>query len=92
MTGVNHREAGQAMTNDRRDDMYEAGQFFLVTEEIEGAHPRHLDYPLLTDDLVQLTRDGTYTKIAPGLAIMGFVLRPDQQVALRPIQLAEEAF
>lgn len=59
---------------------------FRVTEKIEGAHPRHVTYPLLPGDLLVREADGTWTKEAPGLAVMGFGLNEDQEATLRPCE------
>lgn len=58
---------------------------FLVTEKIEGAHAKHPDYPLYPKDLLVREPGGTWTKEAPGLAICGFVLKPEQEATLEPV-------
>lgn len=56
-----------------------------VTRELEGRHPLHERYPLLPGDLIiQDGRKGTWTKVAPGLGITGFVLTPDDLGVLEP--------
>lgn len=57
-----------------------------VTEEIEGAHPTLKNYPLLPGDLLQKDDDGTFFKEAPGIAVGGFVLTPEQEANLEPVQ------
>lgn len=52
----------------------------VVTETIEGAHPKLTDYPLLRGDIVSQRADGTWGKYGPGLGIEGFRLT-DEQVA-----------
>lgn len=58
-----------------------------VAETIRGAHPaKHLrDYPLLPGDVLTKDADGTYTKQAPGLGVVGFVLTPEQAAALEEV-------
>lgn len=56
-----------------------------VTVTIDGAHPRVHGYPLLPDDLLVRAGDGTWTKEAPGLAIGGFRLTPEQEATLEPV-------
>jgi hypothetical protein len=58
---------------------------FRVTETIEGAHPKHTDYPLLPGDLL-VRADGTWWKEAPGLAVGGFVLSEAQEATLKPVK------
>lgn len=57
-------------------------KYALVQETIEGAHPLHVDYPLLEGDLLVKDDDGTYYKHGPGLGISGFVLTPEQEETL----------
>lgn len=57
-----------------------------VTEQIDGAHPKVPKYPLLVDDLLVKEGDGTWTKECPGLAAGGFVLTPEQEATLRPVE------
>lgn len=52
----------------------------VVTEVIEGAHPKHSYYPLLPGDMMIQEANGTWHKFGPGLGISGFVLS-DKQVA-----------
>lgn len=47
---------------------------FEVTQRIDGANDTHPEYPLLPNDLLAREDDGTWTKVCPGLCIMGFVL------------------
>lgn len=56
----------------------------VVTETIEGAHPKHETYPLLPGDLLIEEDDGTFYKFGPGLGVTGFVLTEDQRATLRP--------
>lgn len=56
----------------------------FVTEQIDGAHAKHPNYPLLPGDLLLKRPDGTYGKFGPGLGIEGFVLTPEQQATLKP--------
>lgn len=60
-------------------------QVMTVTETIDGAHPQHIDYPLLPEDCLQLYTDGTWAKISPGLMVTGFVLNPEQVQTLKPV-------
>lgn len=64
----------------------EAQDALMVTETIEGAHPKLTNYPLLSEDLLVPEEDGTYYKFAPGLAVTGFVLTPEQVAALKPVK------
>lgn len=65
---------------------------FRVTEEIAGAHARLENYPLLPGDLLVI--DGplfaggpnSYTKEAPGICVLGFVLTPEQEALLEPVK------
>ena len=56
----------------------------LVTEQIEGAHPLHTEYPLLPGDLLFEREDGEFDKFGPGLGIEGFVLTDEQRATLKP--------
>ncbi len=73
-----------------RDDYEEEEAYerdgYRVTERIDGAHPRHDRYPLLPDDLLVKHPDGTWAKEAPGLAVLGFVLTPEQAATLTPVK------
>jgi hypothetical protein len=62
-------------------------QMLMVTEEIEGAHPKLANYPLLPEDLVSLYDDGTWAKVGPGMMVTGFVLSPEQVQKLKPVWL-----
>jgi hypothetical protein len=55
-----------------------------VLGTITGAHPVHVDYPLLEGDVLQESGVDThvYTKVAPGLCIEGFVLTPEQEATM----------
>lgn len=60
---------------------------FRVTERVDNAHPKLADYPLLPGDL--LVRDGeTWTKEAPGLAVLGFTLTPEQEATLTRVEFS----
>lgn len=61
---------------------------YLLTTDIEGAHPRHVDYPLFEGDLICRDEDGTFTKECPGLAMSGFVLTDDQIAAMTPVEFS----
>lgn len=61
---------------------------FRVTETIDGAHPLHPKYPLLPGDLLVRDAGGTWAKEAPGLAVIGFELTPEQEAALQPVQFS----
>lgn len=65
-------------------------QALMVTEEIAGAHPHHPNYPLLPEDIVSLEPDGTWMKHAPGLAVSGFVLKPEQVQKLKVVWMVSE--
>lgn len=58
---------------------------FLVTETIEGTHPKHPEYPLLKGDLLVEHEDGSFGKEAPGLCVVGFVLTEEQKATLKPV-------
>jgi hypothetical protein len=45
-----------------------------VIAEIRGANPTFPEYPLLPGDLLMQTSKGDFYKVAPGLAVGGFVL------------------
>ncbi|UDL16328.1 hypothetical protein SEA_ZOOMAN_44 [Microbacterium phage Zooman] len=70
-------------------------QVMMVTEEMNGRHPRHVDYPLLPGDSIQLYTDGTWAKVSPGLMVAGFVLsEEDVQTRMKAVwmQSANLAF
>lgn len=58
---------------------------YLVTEQINGAHLRMPEYSLCEGDLIVQTNDGTWYKMAPGLAVMGFALTEAQVMSLKPV-------
>lgn len=58
---------------------------YLVTEKIEGAHPRMPEYHLQEGDLVVRNRDFTWYKMAPGLGVSGFELTDEQVAKLKPV-------
>lgn len=62
----------------------------LVTVQIDGAHPKLTDYPLLPGDLLLSRGGGIYNKFGPGLGIEGFQLTPEQVATLKPS--GEKAF
>ena len=57
-----------------------------VTVQIDGAHPMHTTYPLLRGDVLLKRKDGTFDKFGPGLGIEGFVLTPEQEATLEPVE------
>lgn len=59
---------------------------FVVTERIEGAHPKHTSYPLLPGDLLVASLDGSWWKECPGIAVGGFVLTDEQVATLREVE------
>lgn len=63
------------------------GKCYKVLETIEHAHPRseYHDYPLLRGDLLMWGPIDGWMKFAPGLAIHGFELTPEQITTLRII-------
>lgn len=57
--------------------------------KIEGANPALPGYALYPGDLLVLEESGTtWMKEAPGLAVGGFVLTPEQVAALEPVRFA----
>jgi hypothetical protein len=62
-----------------------AAETGVVLMRMDGRRPDMLDYPLLPGDVLRKDEDGTWWKVAPGLAIGGFVLS-DEDVA----RLAEQ--
>lgn len=60
------------------------GQLLKVMERIDGAHPRHTEYPLLPGDVLTRSDDGTYMKHT-GICVFGFRLTPAQQDSLAPV-------
>lgn len=68
----------------------EPTQALMVTEEIVGAHPLHVNYPLLPEDIVSREVDGTWMKHAPGMAVGGFVLSPEQVQSLKVVWMISE--
>lgn len=65
-------------------------QVLQVTEEIPGAHQQFVDYPLLPEDIVRKDADGTWTKVAPGLQVSGFVLSDEQVQRLKAVWMITE--
>lgn len=61
------------------------GKGYLLTEEISGASETLPGYHLYPGDLLQDNGDGTYTKLSPGLGIMGLRLTPEQRERLKPV-------
>lgn len=61
------------------------GKGFLLTEEISGASETLPGYHLYPGDLLQDNGDGTYTKLSPGLGVMGLRLTPEQRDRLKPV-------
>lgn len=61
------------------------GRGFLLAEEISGASETLPGYHLYPGDLLQDNGDGTYTKLSPGLGIMGLRLTPEQRERLKPV-------
>jgi len=59
---------------------------FRVTETLEHTHPTHKKYPLLSGDLLVRELNGAYTKEAPGVCVMGFILTTEQEATLEPVQ------
>lgn len=60
-----------------------------LTETIREAHPEMPGYTLYPGDLLVRDEGGTtWMKEAPGLAIGGFVLTPEQEAALEPVRFA----
>jgi hypothetical protein len=57
-----------------------------VTETIHHASEKNPDYPLLEGDILIKQEDGTYFKFGPGLGIGGFVLTPEQEATLEPVE------
>lgn len=64
---------------------YAAPVGLRATTEIRGAHPHLSDYSILPGDLLVKEAEGTYMKEAPGLAVGGFVLTPEQMAAMQPV-------
>ena len=61
-------------------------QVMMVTEEMVGRHPRHVDYPLLPGDSIQLYTDGTWAKVSPGMLVGGFELsEEDVQTRMKAV-------
>jgi hypothetical protein len=58
---------------------------FRVTQELNGKHPIHTDYPLLPGDLLVMGRSvHEWTKVAPGLGVFGFKLTAEDIQTLEP--------
>jgi hypothetical protein len=55
-----------------------------VLVAMEGRRPDFPDYPLLPGDMIRGDEDGTWWKVAPGLAIGGFVLSENDVASLGP--------
>ena len=66
--------------NDRVFDGY------LVTETLTDVHTKWPEYELLTGTLVLKSDDDTWRKEAPGLAIVGLELTPEQEATLQPVK------
>lgn len=65
-------------------------QVLQVAEEIPGAHQQFVDYPLLPEDIIRKDADGTWTKVAPGLQVSGFVLSDEQVQRLQAVWMITE--
>lgn len=59
-------------------------QLWMVKETIEGAHPRHTNYPLLDGDVLTKNRNCTFTKHT-GMCVVGFILTREQESRLEPV-------
>lgn len=59
---------------------------FLVPDGIDVTHPTIPGYDLLENDLIVKDDNGTWYKIAPGLAVSGFVLTQVQEALLAPVK------
>lgn len=55
-----------------------AGTGVEVTEQIDNAHSKLTEYPLLPGDILFKREDGRWGKFGPGLGIEGFVLTDEQ--------------
>ena len=64
------------------------GNGFLLTDErIDGAHPKNAGYPLLDGDLLVPDPDtATWSKVGPGLGMVGFRLTDEQIARLKPVR------
>lgn len=58
----------------------------MVKNTIEGAHFRLKNYPLFEGDILVKRTDGTFMKVAPGLAIGGFTLSEEEISELAPVE------
>lgn len=57
---------------------------FVVTTEISGANDAGWD--LKPGQLVVSASNGTFTKLAPGICLLGFKLSEEQIASLRPVK------
>lgn len=70
--------------------MTRAGDGYRVTVEIKHAHMKLPNYSLLPGDLLVKQGVQTYAKEAPGLAIIGFVLTPEEEASLEPVTFTRQ--
>jgi len=75
------------------EEQIEAGDIrkhsgFLVTERIEGAHPKQPKYPLLPGDLLVQNEheEGRFDKVYPGIQFNNFLLSEEQRKTLKPVE------
>lgn len=59
---------------------------YEVTEQLDGCHDIHTDYPLLPGDILVEDEDGSFAKTAPGLGIFGFILSSEQKSTLKELE------
>ena len=60
-------------------------EYWTPPRVYRSTHPLHRAYELFPGDLLNKDSDGTWTKHAPGLCLMGFVLSDAEERDLNPI-------
>lgn len=59
---------------------------FLVTEDMHNIHPKILGYFLMAGDLLVQDTPTTWSKVCPGLGILGLTLTSTQVETLKPVK------
>ena len=62
----------------------------LLEEEIIGANQKFPGYHLYPGDLLHEAEDGSFTKVFPGLTIVGLRLTDEQIARLKPVSYRED--
>lgn len=63
---------------------------YIATVDIQNAHPKIPNYPILEGDLLIPEEDGTWTKECPGLTVGLFVFTPEQVATFKEVEYEHE--